>query len=199
MSSPLPRFAFTGHLSAVGSLPAGTGIAVTPCNDLALATVIARKGQAALLAERIRALFGITLPTGPKRVAAGGVAFIGMGPGQWLATGQADGDPQVFAAKLKQDLIGLASVSDQSDARAVLRLSGAAARQVLAKGLPIDLHPRVFGPGDAALSQIALIGAHVWQIDERPTYEIAVFRSLAGSFADWLIASAAEFRIATMP
>jgi len=198
VSELLPRSAFAGHLSALGSPPAGACVTLMSCDGLALATVIVRKGQAVPLTERVRAVFGIDLPTGPRRISVGKIAFIGTGPGQWLAVEQASGDPQAFAASLKRDLAGLASVSDQSDARAVLRLSGPVARQVLAKGLPVDLHPRVFGPGDAALSQIALIGAHVWQIDETPTYEIAVFRSLAGSFADWLIASAAEFGIATM-
>ncbi len=198
MSDLLPRFAFAGHLSAAGSSAAKAGVTLMPCDDLGLATVIARKGQATALAERIQTLFGIALPAGPKRVAAGKRAFIGMGPGQWLAVEQSSRDPQAFPAGLAKDLAGLASISDQSDARAVIRVSGPAARRVLAKGLPVDLHPRVFRPGDAALTQIALIGAHIWQIDEAPTYEIAVFRSLAGSFADWLIASAAEFGIATM-
>jgi heterotetrameric sarcosine oxidase gamma subunit len=198
VSDPLPRFAFAGHLSTVVSFPGAAGVTLMPCDDLGLATIIVRKGQTASLAERIQALFGIALPTGPKRITTGKLAFIGMGPGQWLAIEHASGDAQTFAAKLKQDLAGFASVSDQSDARAVINVSGPAARQALAKGLPVDLHPRVFGPGDAALTQIALIGAHIWQIDETPTYEIAVFRSMAGSFADWLIASAAEYGIATM-
>jgi len=193
-----PRFAFTGHLSAVAAPKGPVGVTLMPCDDLGLATVIARKGQTGALMARVQALFGITPPTGPKRASAGKLAFIGMGPGQWLAVEQGSADPQAFAAKLTEDLAGMASVSDQSDARAVIRVSGPAARRALAKGLPVDLHPRVFGPGDAALTQIALIGAHIWQIDEAPTYEIAVFRSLAGSFSDWLIASAAEFGIATM-
>jgi methylglutamate dehydrogenase subunit D len=198
VSDLLPRFAFTGHLSAVAAPKGPVGVTLMPCDDLGLATVIARKGQTGALTARVQALYGITLPTGPRRVAEGKLAFIGMGPSQWLAVEQGSADPQVFATKLTKDLAGLASTSDQSDARAVIRASGPAARKALAKGLPVDLHPRVFGPGDAALTQIALIGAHIWQIDEAPTYDIAVFRSLAGSFADWLIASAAEFGIATM-
>jgi sarcosine oxidase subunit gamma len=64
---------------------------------------------------------------------------------------------------------------------------------VLAKGLPIDLHPSVFAPGSAATSVIALMGATLWQVDAAPSYDIAVFRSLAGSFWTWLTDSAAEF------
>jgi heterotetrameric sarcosine oxidase gamma subunit len=196
--TPRPRSAFADRLTAIGSPTASAGITLVPRDDLALATVIARKGQASVLAERVQANFGITLPSGPRRVIAGKIAFIGSGPGQWLAVEEDSADPQAFAVKLAAVLASGASISDQSDARTVIRLSGPNARQALAKGLPVDLHPRAFGPGDAALTQIALIGAHLWQIDDAPTYEIAVFRSLAGSFADWLIASGAEYGIAAM-
>jgi sarcosine oxidase subunit gamma len=87
----------------------------------------------------------------------------------------------------------LASISDQSGGRTVLRVSGPRARDVLAKGLPIDLHPRVFAPGSAATSAIALMGVQLWQIDDRPSYDIALFRSLSASFWRWLASSAAEF------
>jgi sarcosine oxidase subunit gamma len=98
-----------------------------------------------------------------------------------------------LAGDLAATLKGLASVSDQSDGRAILRISGSRARDVLAKGLPIDLHPSVFGPGSAATSVIALMGVTLWQVDDAPTYDLAVFRSLAGSFWTWLTDSAAEF------
>jgi sarcosine oxidase subunit gamma len=75
----------------------------------------------------------------------------------------------------------------------VLRLSGPRAGDVLAKGLPIDLHPRTFGPDSAATSTISLMGVQLWQVDDLPTYDIALFRSLSASFWRWLTASAAEF------
>jgi sarcosine oxidase subunit gamma len=84
-------------------------------------------------------------------------------------------------------------VSDQSDGYAVLRLGGRDVRSMLAKGIAVDLHPRVFRTGDAAVTQIAHMGVMLWQLDDRPTYEIAVFRSLAGSFWHWMAASAEEF------
>jgi heterotetrameric sarcosine oxidase gamma subunit len=156
---------------------------------------MARKGQGAALAANVSRACGVELPAGPKRVSAGAVSFIGMGPGQFLAVEQG-GDALTFAFRLGAALGAAASISDQSDSRAVLRLSGPRARDVLAKGLAIDLHPRVFGPGDAALSSIALVGAHLWQLDDAPTYEISVFRSMAGSFADFIWSSAAEYGVA---
>ncbi len=188
---PVP--AFHGHLHFPAAAGAA-GVTIGTRDDLALAIMMARKSRGAELAARIRAKFAIDLPAGPKRVASGNVAFIGTGPGQWLAVEQGD-DPLGFAARLVDAVGDTAAVSDQSDSRAVLRLSGPRARDVLAKGLAIDLHPTVFGPGDAALSAIALIGAQVWQLDDAPTYEIAVFRSMAGSFAEFIGASAAEYGI----
>lgn len=194
--TPMPRSPFARPLAALGPSEAGAGITVMARDGLALATVIGRKGKADDLAERVEALFGIALPAGPRRIAAGRIAFVGAGPGQWLAVADSSADPNALAIRLARDLAGFASVAEQSDSRAVIRLSGPCVRLVLAKGLPIDLHPRAFGPGDAALSAIAQIGVHLWQLDEAPTYEIAAPLSMAGSFADWLIAAGAEYGIA---
>jgi heterotetrameric sarcosine oxidase gamma subunit len=160
--------------------------------DVGIATLAARKGQAAALAAAVQRIYGVALPDGSRHVAGDAAGFIGTGPRQWLAvsTRHANG---ALADDLARHLKGLASISDQSDGRAVIRLAGPAARAVLAKGLPIDLHPRVFTTGSAATSVAALMGVTIWQVDDAPTYDLAVFRSLAGSFCSWLVDSAAEF------
>jgi sarcosine oxidase subunit gamma len=84
-------------------------------------------------------------------------------------------------------------VSDQSDGRTVIRISGPRTRDTLAKGLPIDLDLRAFPENGAATSVISLMGVQLWQVDDTPAYDIAIFRSLSGSFWRWLTASAAEF------
>jgi sarcosine oxidase subunit gamma len=63
--------------------------------------------------------------------------------GQWLVE-------EVEAARLE----GLAAVVDQSDGWAGLGLTGTAARDVLARLVPLDLDPSVFPPGAAARSQL---------------------------------------------
>jgi sarcosine oxidase subunit gamma len=72
-------------------------------------------------------------------------------------------------------------------------VSGPRARDVLAKGLPIDLDPRAFPLGSAATSAISHMGVQLWQLDDTRSYDIAIFRSLTESFWRWLTASAAEF------
>jgi methylglutamate dehydrogenase subunit D len=158
----------------VGLLPAGRtgravgppGVTVSPRDHLGLATVMARNG--------------------------GALSLVWAGPEQWLAVSH----DRSIARRLADDLAGLASVADQSDGRAVLRIGGPRARAALAKGCPLDLHPRAFGPGDTAVTAIAHVGVQLWQLDDAPTYELAVPRSMAKSFWTWLSASAAEFGLA---
>jgi sarcosine oxidase subunit gamma len=80
----------------------------------------------------------------------------------------------------------LASVSDQSSGYAVLRVTGPTARHLLSRGAFIDFHPSVFGPGSAAVTTIAHIGVVLWQLDDAPTYDVALFRSYAESFWHWI-------------
>ncbi|MCB2074540.1 MAG: sarcosine oxidase subunit gamma [Novosphingobium sp.] len=152
----------------------------------ALATVMARRavGPAA-----VGAALELELRDEPVAVSNGAIRAIGTGPGAWLVI---DTEPDHgFADALQDRLEGLASVSDQSSGYAVFRLSGAGARTALQRGAAIDFHPDVFAPGSVATTAIAHIGAIVWQVDDSPTYDVAVFRSLSGSFRHWLEETAA--------
>jgi sarcosine oxidase subunit gamma len=159
---------------------------------LGLATVAARKGQAEALKAAVKSVYGVQLPESSRVAQGANVSFVGYGPGQWLALSEQLAN-EALARDLAQRLKGLASISDQHGGRTVLRLSGPRARDVLAKGLPIDLDPRVFPLGSAATSTISLIGVQLWQVDDAPSYDIAVFRSVSASFWRWLTTSAAEF------
>lgn len=185
--SALAGLAVPGRYGRTGGEP---GVTIAERVGLGLATVAARKG--APLRAAVKASYGVTLPDNSKVGQGSEVSFIGYGPGQWLAVSETLRNG-TLAKELGQSLRGLASISDHSGGRTVLRLSGARARDVLAKGLPIDLHPRSFGPGSAVTSTISLMGVQLWQVDEAPTYEIALFRSVSASFWRWLTASAAEF------
>ncbi|WP_413988610.1 sarcosine oxidase subunit gamma [Labrys okinawensis] len=187
------RSAFDGLLKPVGH---ANGVTVQDRSDLELIVLAARKGQAGALAARMEAGYGLRLPSGPKRVVSGSLAAIGTGPGTWLLTRDSEASG-AFADELTQVLAGIAAVTDQSSGYAMLRIGGPRARDTFAKGLDIDLHRRVFGPGDAAVTACSHIGVMLWQLDDAPTYEIALFRSMAGSFWHWLSESAAEYGLAT--
>jgi sarcosine oxidase subunit gamma len=185
----VPVSAFSGF-SASGA----GGVVVSDRDGLGVATVLVRKGRADALAARVREKFGIALPRGPHRAANGAIAFAGTGPETWLTTAESAGN--AFAASLRDAVHDDAAVVDQSDGYAVLRVTGPNARNVLAKGVPVDLHPSAFRVGDVASTLVAHIGVVLWRLDDdkgSAVFEIAVFRSLAGALWHWLSESGAEF------
>ncbi|SFL75494.1 sarcosine oxidase subunit gamma [Methylorubrum salsuginis] len=177
------------HAGRHGRSEGPAGVTATPREGLALMSVTAVDGAEERLAAALRDRFGLSLPEPGGALFSGETGLIWSGPGQWLALAPTRGDLDGFGETLK----GLAAVADQSDGRAVLRLSGPDARRVLEKGVSVDLHPRAFGPGHTAVTAVAHIGVQLWQRDDAPTYEIAVARSFAGSLWSWLEEAAAEF------
>lgn len=161
------------------------GISIEPVSGWALASVIARKQRAGDVTAKAEALFGTALPVGPKYVQTADLGFVGLAPGKWLAV-SADQSGWVFESCLCEAFSDLVSVSDQSDAYVLIRLSGPNARDMLAKRITIDFHPSAFKAGDAAVTSMFLIGVTLWQFDEAPSYMLAVARSHALSFIQHL-------------
>lgn len=188
-----PRTAFTGL--SIKATTEGQGVIVGERDTLGLATVLVKKARHEALAQRVREHLHIELPAGPYRAAAGKIALLGTGPGVWLAT-QEQGS-NALATSLREKIGDLASISDQSDGYAVLRLSGPKVLNTLAKLMPLDLHPRAFAVGTVAATIAAHIGATLWRLndtaDGSAVFEIAIFRSLAADFWQALTESAAEF------
>jgi heterotetrameric sarcosine oxidase gamma subunit len=172
-------------MSDLTAIPAFTGMKDTgsgggvhaALRQYPIVSVLARKGGMRALMDAAGVL------DAPRRSGAGGVTALGIGPGRWLFLHQS-------MDQLAQ-LSGMASLSDHSDGYAVFELWGPRAREILAKGVPVDLHPTVF-TDTVAVTIIAHIGAVVWQ-SAPDHFSIAIFRSYAGSFWHWLAASAAEF------
>jgi heterotetrameric sarcosine oxidase gamma subunit len=158
-----------------------------------IASVAARRGQHAAVAAAAREAWGVALPTAPRHEGDARLGFLWAGPGQWLAL--APDAPAPLEQALRQVLGGLAAVAEQGDGRVVLHLSGPRARDVLAKLVAVDLHPRAFGVGDTAITLAAHIGVQLWQVDESPAYRLLAFRGFAGSLAAALVAAGEEYGI----
>ena len=174
--------------------PATPNLTVTPRETLTIAGFAAAAGQKDALKDAIRSKYGVELPKAGGRVEGNGIAFIWAGPDHWLAIAEREQNRDM-ERELKSALGPIASVVDHSDGRVVVRISGSDARKVLAKGVPIDLHPRAFQPGSVAITHASHIGVILWQLDDAPTYEIAMFRSYADSFTHWLFDAAGEFAV----
>ena len=162
-------------------------------SSLTIASITSAKGKSAEVKAAIQTAYGVALPDTPLRVTGNGIAFIWHGPDQWMAIADRGTNNRDIEVELKPVLEGKAAVVDQGDGRAVVRVSGTHVRDVLAKGFAIDSHPSAFKTNSVAITHAAHIGCIIWQIDAAPTYEIAMFRSFADSFMDWLTHSAAEY------
>ena len=109
-----------------------------------------------------------------------------LGPDEWLlATGL--GKENGIAEHLGKSLSGQChSLVDVTGGQVLLRLGGSHAREVLAKGCTLDLHPRVFKAGQCAQTTLAKTSMLIALIDDAPTFDIIVRRSFAEYAALWL-------------
>lgn len=146
-------------------------------------------------AEAARLLGLATLPTTPGTSVHGtDSTVIWFGPQEWLVTSTQRGGEGLEAELHEAVAAAGGAAVDVSAQRTTVRLRGAHARDVLAKGCSLDLHPRVFGPGAAAQTMLALAAVVLIPLDDKGTdYRIIVRSSFAGYLADWLIDALAEF------
>lgn len=72
---------------------------------------------------------------------------------------------------------GFFTAANVSDARAMIHVSGAQARDVLAKVCPVDFHD--FPVGQGRRTRLAQVAAAIWR-DETDRWTLVCFRSVAG-------------------
>lgn len=129
------------------------------------------------------------LPAPGTAVETEGRVLLAVGPDSYWLVADGDESTQGPDARLDADT-GTASELDH--ARVVLRLQGPAVRRVLAKGLPIDLHPREFPVGGVAMSAVHGIALLLHRAGDE-IFDLYVPRSYAADFWEWLTDAAAEF------
>lgn len=156
--------------------------------------VMAGHGADATAASAI----GSALPGPGKAEIAGSSMTVWIQPSGWLVI-RPRGAEGALAKTMAASAGDTVAVVDQGHGRAVLRLSGAKARDVLSKGCRVDLHPRVFAAGSAATTSIDHITMTIVQVDATPTYDLVLPASFAEAFTDWLRMSAAEFGYEIQP
>ena len=161
--SPLADVAIQGRFGADKGAP---GVVFAVRHPLSIVTVIARKGKGKAVAD-----------------ALSNYEALWAGPDQYFVQAEGRGEGA---------LAGTGSVSDQSHGRIVIRIAGAKARAVLAKGTPVDLDPREFPVGKSALTQMAHVGVHLTRVAE-DAYDLSVFRGFSESFWEWITEQAEEF------
>jgi sarcosine oxidase, subunit gamma len=142
----------------------------------------------------------LLLPGEPCSAARKGqLAALWLGPDQWLLTCPAEEAGGIISA-LRGALADVhGAITDVSDARIALRVAGPSARDVLAKGCPLDLHPRVLTVGSCAQSLLAKAAVLIHLVDDDqtrgPAFDVYVARSFAHYLWMWLEDAGREYGV----
>jgi sarcosine oxidase subunit gamma len=159
-----------------------------PFCDLVSVRGDARDPAFAAALERVT---GCRPPSRPNTVARGqAYDVLWLGPDEWLVRSHA-AQAATLEAQLVAALAGqFASAVDIGSGYTVLELAGTKAREVLTRGCPLDLHPRLFAQGQCAQSHyfkasIVLIATGA------DTFEVVVRRSFADYFCRIMLDAAA--------
>ena len=167
-TSPLADIAIQGRFGADHGAP---GVTLSVRHPVLMSMVIASKGKAKALADALKNWRGAIA--------------------QWAGAEQYFVLNKPFE-EVRNKLEGLASCSDQSHGRVIMRIEGPKVRHVLCKGTPVDLHDSDFEIGRSALTQMAHVGVHLTRTGE-DAFELSVFRGFSESFWEWLTEQAEEF------
>lgn len=165
-----------------------------PCilTELPVVPALNLRGAGEAFHAIVAATTGVAPPTEANRFhVAQGRSMIWLGPDEWLLLGttdDGDGLEEELQTALKDVPCGITDVTGN---RVIYRLAGPQARDLIAAGCSIDLHPRAFGAGQCAQTLIARTGVILLQRDDDPTYDILVRRSFARYLAAWFASVAA--------
>lgn len=143
------------------------------------------------VSQSISGATGCSLPSIREVVHQAGRSLCWMSPDELLLVAPSGEVPGLIDALMT----GLAGahhlVVDMSDARAHFRLTGAGAREVLAKGAPVDLSREAFGPRQIRRTRLGQVAAAFWMSDETQ-FELVCFASVGGFVAEWLQVAAQD-------
>ena len=156
-------------------------------HELSPPTLVNLRGNAGdpAFVAAVTAVLGVSPPPANSVAKSGELDLLWLGPDEWLVVAPAT--PADLAQRLDAALQGFhRSVCDGSEGRVVLEIAGPEVRTVLAQGVTLDLHPRVFGPGRCAQTVLARVPVILQQIDDGPRFRLFVRASFAPYIEEWL-------------
>ncbi|WP_406176133.1 sarcosine oxidase subunit gamma [Streptomyces sp. NBC_00996] len=189
------RSPLTGAADRLAAATRASGGAVRLAELPFLAQTNLRLDAKGAAADAVGLALGLQLPLQPNTVVrAGELTALWLGPDEWLVVGppgtQQDLESRIRAATGDAPV----SVTDVSAQRTTLLVAGPRARDLLAHGCPLDLHPRAFGAGRCAQTTLARAQIVLVARDEsRAGFWVLVRSSFAGYLTDWLLDAAAEY------
>ena len=193
--SPLQKALVSGRHGVAG---AQAGVTLREVRDIVLVQVMARRGKAAETAKAAKKLFGVEAPGTPRAATGKTATLIWSGPDQFTVIAPRSDETSQLAA-MTQAFAGSASLSDQSDGRCLIRVSGPRGRDAIAKFSSLDLHDTAFPVGTAANTSVDHTAVNFWReangADGHPVYNMLVFTSFSDSLWHTIVDSSLEYGV----
>jgi sarcosine oxidase subunit gamma len=192
--SALSHFGLAARASQGGHATAGVIL-----GESAHRTIINIRGNSSdpAFTAAVKTATGVDLPVKANTVnTAGETSILWLGPNEWWVVTAPDRSDTLVPA-LRQAFQGLhTAVVDVSESRTVITVTGPKARDLLARGMSIDLHLRVFTPGQCAQTSLSKANVLLHQVDDKPSYDIYVLKSFSDYLWRWSEQIAADFGLA---
>jgi sarcosine oxidase subunit gamma len=152
-----------------GLLPLTVGdVSLTEDLPVSLTMITARKGRFAACSDLLKSAHGMSLPKPNRATGTAANRAVWFGQGQAMLLGPAP----------NWSLQNEATVVDQSDAWAVVKLEGVSAEDVLARLVPVNLRGATFKRGHTARTMLGHMTVSITRVGEQ-AFQIMTFRSMA--------------------
>ena len=181
---------------AASSKRVGVGIVLSEVPHRALVNIRGTASDPAFAAA-VQNATGVALPNSANTVStAADRQILWLGPNEWWATGPV-GEADALLEALRAAFVGQhATACDVSESRAIIALKGPKAREVLMRGVSLDLHPREFRVGQCAQTGVSRANALIHLVDDTPTFEVYVLKSFSDYLWRWLEIVSRDFNLA---
>ena len=178
------------------SQPGHAGVVVGESAHRAIVNIRGNAADSAFAAA-VKSATGVDLPARANTVSsAGQVSILWLGPDEWWVVGP-DAERAGLIERLRGGFAGQhTNVTDVSESRTVISIAGPAARDLMKRGVSLDLHPRVFGAGQCAQTSLGKANVLIHQTDNAPVYEVYVLKSFADYLWRWIGLVAEDFGLA---
>ena len=151
--------------------------------------------------DAVRRLFDVALPIAPNTTArTRALTALWLGPASWLLVARGQVARWTTSTRARDALNAAGgALFDVTASRVAWTIAGAHAATVLAKGCPLDFHPRAFAEGACAQSVFGHVNALFYRRAASPAFTLMVARSFARDAWLALCRSAAPYGYDVLP
>ena len=211
MTHPVPRLGALDHLGLAARVTADPGAAGLWLGERRFYSKLNLRGDpndAGFMNAVGQVLDGFhprVLPNTAVRMPS--FDLLWLGPDEWLVVTPPGSEAGITARLTAAVSPHGGVVTDVGETRTTIVVTGPAARDALAKGCSLDLHPRALGPGECAQSLVARVPVILHRTDgisgqaqpgEPARFELHVLRSMADYLWRFLEDAGQEYGVAVV-